>query len=43
MFQRSCTPKSLSKELQNDEMEAPKKWCISPEERKKSIDELRLV
>ena len=32
-----------SKELQNNEMEAPKKWYISPEQRQQIIDELRLV
>ena len=31
------------KELQNDEMEAPKKRYISTEERQQIIDELRLV
>ena len=31
------------KELQNDEMEAPKKRYISLEERQQIIDELRLV
>ena len=32
-----------SKELQNDEIEAPQKRYISPEERQQIIDELRLV
>ena len=32
-----------SKELQNDEMEAPKRRYISPEERQKIINELKLV
>ena len=32
-----------SKELQNDEMEAPKKRYIFPEERQQIIDELRSV
>ena len=32
-----------SKELQNNEMEAPKRRYISPEERQQIIDELRLV
>ena len=31
------------KELQNDEIEVPKKRYISPEERNQIIDELRLV
>ena len=32
--------KKSSKELQNDEIEVPKKRCISPEERQGIIDEL---
>ena len=32
-----------SKELQNDDMEAPKKRYISPKERQQIIDKLRLV
>ena len=32
-----------SKELQHDEMEAPKKRYTSPEERQQIIDELRLL
>ena len=32
-----------SKELQNNEMEAPKRRYISPEERQQIIDELRLI
>ena len=32
-----------SKGLQNDEMEAPKKRYISPEERQQIIDELKLI
>ena len=31
------------KELPNDEIEAPKRSYISPEERQQIIDELRLV
>ena len=33
----------LSKVLQNDEIKAPKKRYISPEERQQIVDELRLV
>ena len=32
-----------SKELQNDEMEAPKRRHVSPEERQQIINKLRLV
>ena len=32
-----------SKELQNNEMEAPKRRYISPEERQQITDELRLI
>ena len=35
--------KKSPKELQNDEIEVPKKRCISSEERQQSIDELSLV
>ena len=35
--------KKSPKELQNNEMEAPKKWYISLEESQQIIDELRLV
>ena len=45
----SVSKKKSAKSSQNNETEkdveiaAPKKWCISPEERKKIIEELRLV
>ena len=32
-----------SKNDTNSEIEVPKKWCISPEERQQIIDELRLI
>ena len=32
-----------SEELQNDEMEAPKRRYLSPEEKQQIIDKLRLV
>ena len=35
--------KKFPKELQNNEMEAPNKRYISPEERQQTVDELRLV
>ena len=35
--------KKSPKELQNDEIEVPKKRYLSPEERKQIIDEVRLV
>ena len=35
--------KKFPKELQNNEMEAPNKRYISPEERQQIVDELRLV
>ena len=47
MFQRSCTQKKSTKELQNDktsnEIDTPKIRYISPGERQQIIDELRLV
>ena len=42
MFQQGCTLKT-SKELQDGEMETPKKRYIPPEERQQITDELRLV
>ena len=45
----SLSKKKSAKTSQNNETEedveiaAPKKWCISPEERKQIIEELRLV
>ena len=42
-FLKRSPTELYSKELQNDEMEAAKKRCISPEERQQIIDELRLV
>ena len=42
-FSKQSTTELHFKELPNDEMEAPKKSYISPEERQLIIDKLRLV